>query len=379
MLRWKIGSAIKYGAHAVEKRLDAVKRGGKRRLNRFDPAEIMPYYGYGNDRRWHIKGRVIEELGIAEPSPEATAWSNARSMARRFTADEFPFVRLRARFGNRSWDAKTDDEGYFDLTIEPEEFDSEELWHPVQLELLDEVVKGQGPVGAVAQVSVPPRDAEFGVISDIDDTVLHSHATDLFRLIRMTFVQNSRSRVALPAVPAFYRALQRGPDGQSQNPFFYVSSSAWNLFDLLDDFLEHNRIPRGPILLRDLGIDKTKFIKTGHEHKLEKIRRIFETCAPLSFVLIGDAGQRDPQLYAQVVEEFPGRVKAIYIREVGWRQTGWEIERAAQRLKQRDVELLLVPDSESAAEHALRSGLISREGLGQVRQEQAGSHAPVRR
>ena len=155
MLHWKIGSAFKYGAHAVEKRIDSVKRGFKTRFDLFDPICIMSYHGYGNDRQWYLKGRVMEELGVPEPTADAPWWQNARAMSRRFTSAEIPFVRLRANFGEQSWECKTDDEGYFEFSIDPGEFDESRLWHDIELKLLDQVVDGQGEVEAVGQVVVP--------------------------------------------------------------------------------------------------------------------------------------------------------------------------------------------------------------------------------
>ncbi len=371
MLRWKIGSAFKYGAHAVEKRIDAVKRGFKTRFDLFDPVCIVPYHGYGNDRQWYLKGRVVEELGIPEPTADASWWQNVRAMSRRFTSDEIPFVRLRAHLGDQSWEGKTDDEGYFEFSINPGQFDDTRLWHDIDLKLLDQVVKGQGEVESVGQVIVPAAESTFGVISDIDDTILHSHATDTLRLVRMTLMGNSRTRIALPGVPAFYRALQRGDSGETANPFFYVSSSAWNLYDALEDFIHYRNIPRGPILLRDLGIDKTKFIKTGHEHKLEKIRRILEVCQSLPFILIGDAGQHDPQLYRQAVKEFPGRIKGIYIREVGWKDRSQEVGEIAEEVAELDseAEMRLVRGTVPAAEHAAQRGWIDSAAIDEIRRE----------
>lgn len=364
----KIATGIRYGLHAVEKRIDATKRTVKRRLNWIDPVDIVPYRGFGNGTRWILQGRVTEQLGVREPSPEAPWYQNARAMIRRFTSDEMPFVRLRAEHGQRSWEAKTDDEGYFEFELKPDSFDPGKPWHDVQLTLLDQIVKGQDEVTAVGRVSVPAEDADFGVISDIDDTVLKSHATDLFRLIRLTLFNNSRTRGVLPGVPAFYRALQEGASGDEHNPFFYVSSSAWNLYDAMVDFFDYHELPAGPILLRDLGLDRTKFIKTGHEHKLEKIRRILETCQSIPFLLIGDAGQRDPQLYGQVVEEFPDRILSIYIRDVSWKDRTESVRQIAERVasKASGVDMLLVPDTTAAAQHAADRGWLDPQRLDEI-------------
>ena len=112
----------------------------------------------------------------------------------------------------------------------------------------------------------------------------------------------------LPGTARFYRALEGGEVGLAGNPFFYVSSSVWNLYDVFAEFLEINGLPTGPLILRDLDADDAKWIKSGHEHKLAKIERILAICRRLPFVLIGDAGQDDPAIYREVARRNPGRV-----------------------------------------------------------------------
>jgi phosphatidate phosphatase APP1 len=101
------------------------------------------------------------------------------------------------------------------------------------------------------------------------------------------------------------------------NPFFYVSSSPWNFFDLLDQFLSITGLPAGPLMLQDYGIDDAKLIHLSHDdHKTTQIHEIFETYPHLPFVLVGDSGQRDPEIYRDIARRFPRRTAAIYIRDV---------------------------------------------------------------
>jgi len=236
MLRWKIGSAFKYGAHAVEKRIDAVKRGIKTRFDLFDPICIMSYHGYGNDRQWYLKGRVVEELGVPEPTADASWWQNARAMSRRFTSDEIPFVRLRARFGEQSWECKTDDEGYFEFSIDPGKFDESRLWHDIDLKLLDQVVKGQGDVESIGQVAVPAADSSFGVISDIDDTVMYTGVANKAKMLWRLFATSAEDRLAFPGVGVFYRELHKGVSGSDGNPMIYVSRAPWTIYEVIEEF-----------------------------------------------------------------------------------------------------------------------------------------------
>ena len=82
----------------------------------------------------------------------------------------------------------------------------------------------------------PPPSARFGVISDIDDTVLVSHVTSPFKMALVSLFGNAHTRSPFPGVAEFYQALQGGVGGAEQNPIFYVSSSPWNFYDLLHFF-----------------------------------------------------------------------------------------------------------------------------------------------
>jgi phosphatidate phosphatase APP1 len=233
---------------------------------------------------------------------------------------------------------------------------------------MDEIVPGQADVTATGLVLVPPADARFGVISDMDDTVLQSHATSLWRMAKLTFLRNARTRMPFEGVGAFYRALARGPSGANHNPIFYVSSSAWNIYDLLVDFLDLNDIPAGPLLLRDLGLGKNKQQLFGHAHKLEKIERILGTYPELSFVLIGDSGQDDPKIYRQAVLDFPGRIAAVYIRDIVANHRA-SVEELAEEIREHGVDMLLVEHTVAAAVHAAEKGLISARDVADIRRE----------
>jgi phosphatidate phosphatase APP1 len=167
----------------------------------------------------------------------------------------------------------------------------------------------------VAQVLTPPPSARFGVISDIDDTVLVSHAASPFRMALTALLNNARTRSPFPGVAAFYQALQAGVRGDEQNPIFYVSSSPWNFYDLLVEFMQVNEIPAGPLLLRDYGRQNLRDI--GHrDHKRGEIDALLAAYPALPFVLMGDSGQEDPEIYASVVQDFPDRILGIHIRDV---------------------------------------------------------------
>lgn len=368
---WKksLSRKIRGSVYRMERRIDRWKHAITRRFGKPVPVHIVPYRGFGTPERLMLRGRVLEDKQIGSPKEEDSWWRNLCNMYRRFDSDVIAGARLRATYHDDVQETVTDEEGYFEVTFHPASPPNPEtLWHDVHIELLDEIVPGQTDVSATGKILVPPVDAQIGIISDMDDTVLKTHATNLWRMAKLTFLNNARTRMPFEGVSAFYRALQRGPLGDGQNPIFYVSSSAWNIYDLLVDFLDLNRIPVGPLLLRDLGLAKSQRQLFSHEHKLLKIERILGTYPELPFVLIGDSGQDDPTIYRQAVLDFPGRIAAVYIRDIDpeHRQS---IEVIAEEIKAHGVDMLLVENTVVAAAHAAEKGWISPNDLPDIRKE----------
>ena len=186
-------------------------------------------------------------------------------------------------------------------------------------------------------------------------------------MARLTFLGNAQNRLTFDGVAAFYQALQRGADGARNSPIYYVSSSPWNLYDLLTDFMELQGIPAGPLCLRDLGFDEDKFITTGHgSHKKKYIERILQSAPHLPFILVGDSGQHDPEVYAELAEAHPDRICAVYIRDVADAERAQAVNRISEHVCACGVPMTLVPDTLLAAEHAKDHGLISAEQLAQI-------------
>ena len=337
----------------------------KKKINRIGPLVILPYDGFGNHKTIYITGRLLEDEGLAHPQEGASIWTNMVTMLKRFESDEIPHARIQAVFQNQQQVVTTDSEGYFQVEFSVKDtLPSNQVWHLVHFTLLDQIVKGQQEVKATGRVLIPPRTRQFGVISDVDDTIIVSRATDLTQKLKLMFLQNAKSRMPFEGVATFYRALQEGNDGQHYNPIFYISSSSWNLYDLLTHFCEVNEIPKGPFLLRDMGIDKTTFIKSGHsEHKAEKVKRIFHMYPHLPFILIGDSGQKDAEIYEQVARQYPDQVLAIYIRDVAEDKGDKKVRKIAQQLQSHDIEMLLCQDTHEAARHAVQRGFIQEKTL----------------
>jgi phosphatidate phosphatase APP1 len=339
------------------------------RHRRDGPFRIVPYRGHGTTETLYVRGRVLEGKPIPPASEHDSAWRNLANTVRRLETDEVPAARVRALAGEATMETLADEEGYFEFALDAQTFTGgREVWRAVDLELLDPVAKDGSACRSVARVLVPPEQSKFGVISDIDDTVVKTDVTNLLRMLRLVFLTNARTRLPFDGVAAFYRALHRGDAGDTTNPIFYVSSSPWNLYDLLHEVFEVHGIPAGPLFLKDYGIAREVLLSLGHrEHKLRSIEHILETHPGLPFVLVGDSGQQDPEIYYEVARRFPGRIRVVYIREVAVGEArDAELKAITAEMGRLGVEMLCVADTVSAARHAVSLDLIDEASLAEV-------------
>ena len=273
---------------------------------------LLAYAGYRNERTMRLKGRIVRY----KPPLDAGegGWSRLRAMMEIYNSHELPGVTVQLEGYGRTVEAATDAEGYFDFELPIEQpLPEHTLWERVTLSTPDrEAQKDRIDVPVIA----PGRDNNWAIISDIDDTVIETGATDFLRNWRRVLVERPQERLAVPGASTLYKMIARDHVAPAR-PFFYVSSSPWNLYGFITEFMELNAIPHGPMFLKDYGVDEAKLVHSGHdEHKLEAIETVLSFYPGMRFLLIGDNGQRDVTIYAKVVEDFGARVAAVFIRDV---------------------------------------------------------------
>lgn len=346
-------------ANYVEGYFDSAKSRIGRRLRKSSPVKIFSYRGFGSTQTIYLKGRVLIDKGIQTLETDGR-WKNFVNTFKRFNSDEVPGARLRASVYDTHAEITADQEGFFEASIPLQHpLPSDRLWHEIRYELIHAPGFTAGSEQEQGLALVPPMSARFGIISDMDDTVLQTNATSTIRMIGTLLFGNARTRLPFEGVASFYQALQKGAD-QELNPLFYVSSSPWNLYDLLMEFITLQGIPPGPLFLRDWGVSEEEVLPTGHRsHKLATIKRIMETLQHLPFILIGDSGQEDPEIYNEVVKLYPDRILAIYIRNVSRNpHRSIAIRNLAEEVASAGSTLVLTDDTATAAQHAVTQGWI---------------------
>jgi phosphatidate phosphatase APP1 len=228
--------------------------------------------------------------------------------------------------------------------------------------------RGQSAEAALPLLVVDPA-AILAVVSDLDDTVIESGITRGLEVLRLTLLTEVSKRTPLPGAAELYRALSVPRAGGSL-PVFYLSTSPWNLYEVLTRFLVLRRFPAGPLLLTDWGPSRTNLFRVPtKQHKLTLIRSLLSDHPALQIVLIGDTGQLDPEIYATIAQEAPDRIRGVYVRRtVGMPATrAVELRVLVRRVAACGVPMLVVDDSVQIAEHAAGIGLLDAADVQAVR------------
>lgn len=333
----------------AEELFDGLRR--RRRAGRApEHFRIDAYGGHGGAAGVVVRGRVLDN----PPPSEAVEGEGAGAALRRslgsFVTDELPDVRLRVVVGDAVGEVVTDRDGYFRIELAPSGLTGP--WESGTVELAAPFRGLPGPFRTPVPVRVPTAGARFGVISDVDDTIIETGVQRVGLMLRQTFTGSALTRTPFEGAAELYRDLEGGDHASDTNPFFYISSSPWNLHAFLLAFLRHRDFPLGPLLLRDLvgTVD-------GRARKHERIEEVLALHPQLPFVLIGDSGEHDPEIYADIVRAHPGRIRAVYIREVRLDPGDGRVEQVADSWDH-DVPFVVAHDSDGVRRHAASIGLL---------------------
>lgn len=323
-----------------------------------DLLQIIAFQTYGKSNHLYLRGRAIEDESIN--LEQRGAFKLLFNAWKRFETDEIKNTELQVKIGEDIfYETKTDHRGYFLLDKKVKDLSrhaNTEGW--VNIEFSYKEVQKKRAIKSEnrfhGEMLIPSSKVSFGVISDIDDTILHTGVTSRlkWKVVVNTFFKTPLKRTALEGTAEFYELLHN-----TVNPIFYVSNSPWNLYRYLEFFLNSNSFPKGPILLRDFRTPFDKTPKPELAHKYHEVFNILKTYPNLPFILIGDCGEKDAYIYLDVVKKFPNRIAAIYLRSVEHKKRMKRIQNLFEDYS--ELPVLIVDSSAKAINHAKEHGFIS--------------------
>jgi phosphatidate phosphatase APP1 len=318
---------------------------------------IKVYHGYGNEEKIIVMGHVLKLSPYPRKTFRPNRIVNFFSTIRLFMVIPFSRAKISIEWNGNIYHTEAEDDGFFRFELFPESPVSFG-WQKVEVQLQEEKYRHR-IIKSVSEIYIP-FPSQHGFISDVDDTFLISHSARFRRKLYVLFTKNAHSRKPFKDVVNHYELLaQHNQVNKNQNPFFYVSGSEWNLYDLISEFARINRLPKGIFLLSKMkGI--LKFWKSGSTNlmtKFTRIIRIIEDFPKLQFVLLGDDSQMDVSIYLSVVKHFPGKIFAVYIRQTG-NSKNKELENKLKEMNNNSVHCCYFKHSAEAIIHSRDIGLL---------------------
>ncbi|MFP2997221.1 phosphatase domain-containing protein [Spongiivirga sp. MCCC 1A20706] len=327
-----------------------------------DPLQIIAFQSYGTKTHFYLRGRALEDEDI-DLGKEGFLRLLINSW-KRIESDEIKNVVVNVKLPDGIiLQATTDNHGYFIAKSSHNDLlalTNEEGWIQTEVSYNDlhNGRKIQLDNRFPAEVLIPSTTARFGVASDIDDTILHTGVVSKlkWKLIVNTFFKSAQKRKSLDGAAEFYHLLHRGKTGKEANPIFYVSHSPWNLYRYLEAFLKQNNFPKGPILLRSFEHFVSRRKRKEGPRKKHEISALLAAYPDLPFILIGDGGEYDLDIYLDIAEQHPGQVRSIYIRSVKHKKKMARIKSLVANYT--NIPVLIVDNSKQAIDHARGLGFI---------------------
>jgi phosphatidate phosphatase APP1 len=286
--------------HRAARIEDAVHQVIERRMReRGWQVSIAAYPGYGSPGWVRVLGRVL----LTRPDPRPRRRPKKLRGWRSFTSlsvMDAPFV---VEVGGRRHEARADRGGFIDIVCES---DLAPGWQTVLLSSGD-----SEPVDAAVHIVDPS--VRFGIVSDIDDTVMVTALPRPLLAAWNTFVLDEFARASVPGMSVLYERLTTAHPGA---PVLYLSTGSWNAAPALTRFLGRHLYPAGPLLLTDWGPTNDRWFRSGQEHKRTTLARLAREFPDIRWLLIGDDGQHDPEIYAEFTTTHPDSVAAVAIRRL---------------------------------------------------------------
>lgn len=318
---------------------------------------IRVYHGYGHKDNLIVYGHVLAGNPSHSNRYTRNIIYNIAHLVKLFFVKPLPHVRLHLQWQEQHIYSISEADGFF--KFEWQSFsDVPAGWHSITVQLLNP--QGQYIAQADGKIFIPHA-TQFGFISDIDDTVLVSHSSATGKKLTTLFTTNPRSRKTFSDVVRYYQLLcYSNAEPNVPNPFFYVSSSEWNLYEYLNEFFKFNDLPKGVFLLN--GIKQWhELLKTGKPKGLEKlarIERILHAFPKQYFILLGDNSQYDPHIYATLANHYPDRIVAIYLRHISHKRKQATSDVLAS-IQNKKIHTLVFMHTDEAILHSRSIGLIS--------------------
>lgn len=320
---------------------------------------VKVYRGYVHQEKVVVFGHVLRMSPLPRRKYRQNFWVNTFALLRLFMTRPVPGATVKVSGIAQDIRFVSEKDGFFRLEWTPEK-PLKPGWHPVKVDLITANLGPDDPVTTGEGEVYQAYPTQYGFISDIDDTFLISHSANLRKRLHVLLTENAYSRDPFEGVVKHYQLLARaGTVEEAPNPFFFVSSSEWNLYDYILTFCEKNEMPEGVFLLSQIKRFR-EIWKTGqnkHVTKFTRIVRVLEAFPEMKFVLLGDDTQEDPNIYTSLVQHFPNQIRCVYLRRVH-QKNETRTQAFVDQMVAAGVPCCYFANSAEAIRHSAKIGLV---------------------
>ena len=271
---------------------------------------IQVYTSFLTRTHLYVKGRILKDSPLLIKPTHGVLSSLIYTIIRAFSR-EIRFLDVQCKVSGYEYNVQTDEEGYFEI------FENVEDKNIVAGAIEIEAQYKNRSNCVDAQLIDFTTEVPVGLISDIDDTILVTGVKSFFKiklLINTLFLNPFRRKPIEAAADAFHLLSNQA---EGKGPVIYLSNSPWNLFTYLKTFLEYNGFPEGTIILRDIGWQLLKSKSIDQKNKYKEVEKILIAFSDTNFILIGDTGELDFDIYKALEYRYPERILQVILNKAG--------------------------------------------------------------
>lgn len=269
------------------------------------PAATLLQDSYVTEQGGVIRGRLLQPAPLAPERPDDSRSTNLRRSLARLKQKEIKHAPVQLQVAGQVLSGTSDEEGRFSLPLPA--LNVSAGWHPLQSE---------PPALPPARLFVPHPANRLVLVSDVDDTVVLSEVNHKRRLLQRSLMHNSLQREGFAGTAAFYRQLLQLNAVPELSTVIYLSASPQQLGPPLRAFLQRQQFPDGLLLLKTIARRDGDPWLDQQRYKLRILEGLLRDFASPQFILIGDDGEHDPEIYRSLQQRFPERIAAVLIRRV---------------------------------------------------------------
>ena len=270
---------------------------------------IVVYNAYGNNHQLIVQGRMEKKRDFKTVSKDDGLLRNLWRRVKQVKADDIKNKNITIRLNKETFKTKGDDEGYFKFNITTKQL----LSMGFQKIILQ--IEGNKNVHE-SNATIIDSTVLIGIISDFDDTIIVSDVTDKISLGINTVFKNYKQRTLVPSMlERFKKILEQNPKGIPSS-LFILTGSPQQLFTSIEQFLDYHHFPKHTLILKKAHGENLDPLTDQFAYKTQKIERLIKLYPNIKWVMFGDSGEKDNQVYKAIKGKYPKKVLEYYIRNV---------------------------------------------------------------